>query len=69
MTRLRAGPCQSKSIMYSVHIGPGAHSAYSPVGTCDFRKLKLSGREANHLPASSAEVNNTRNHNPDPPTS
>ena len=69
MTRLRAGPCQSKRVLYSVHIGAGAHSASSPMGTCDFRKLKRSGHEANHSPGSSAEVNYTRSHNPVPPTS
>ena len=69
VTRLRAGRCQSKRFLYSVHIGAGAHSASTPVGTSDFRKLKRSGREANHSPASSAEVNNTRSHNPVPLTS
>jgi hypothetical protein len=39
-------------ILYSVHIGSGAHAAYYPLG------VKWLGHEADHSPLSSAEVKN-----------
>jgi hypothetical protein len=46
------------SLHHRVQSSSGAHPASCTVGTrCSFLGIKLPGREADHLPSSSSEVN------------
>jgi hypothetical protein len=56
------------SIHHRVQTGSGAHPASYPMGTRDFSVgVKREGREVDHSPPSSAEIENAWSYNSAPP--